>query len=177
MKNIAEVCDFIQKHIRHQPIIVETGCTYTSTPDTLIHITTPNLARIARALDGALYSIDKDPDHIRYSQTLLEGYEYNPVIFMCGNSVEVLTQAKRTIAPIDILCLDSVNDADHMMNEFFAIEDRLAPNHYILVDDIHNPNAVKWKKLVPYLKENGYRGIEIPTPTGLFLATKGYPLE
>lgn len=175
MNTIADVCDFMQKHLRSGIIIVETGCTYTSAADTLKDVTTPNLARLARNLDGALYSIDNDPEHIRYSQALLDAYEYSPVVFICGNSVEVLRKA--SMPKIDVLCLDSLNDADHMMNEFLAIEHHLAPNHYVLVDDIHNPNAVKWKKLVPHLKKNGYRGIEIPTPTGLFLATKGYPLE
>jgi hypothetical protein len=48
--------------------------------------------------------------------------------------------------------------------------------HFVLVDDIHNPNSVKHKRMVPILKDYGYDCIEVPTPTGMLVATKGYKL-
>lgn len=175
MKTVAEVCNFIEKHIRNKPVLVETGCTYTSTPEDLVHTTTNNFAALAEHKGGILYSFDNEPSHIEYARTIID--KQGHVVFLCGNSVEEIKEWKSYAPFVDLVCFDSANDAEHTMAEYEAVKSHLCEKHYILVDDIHNPNAVKWKKLVPYLKELGYKGVEIPTPTGLFLTSKGYPLE
>ena len=64
-----------------------------------------------------------------------------------------------------------------MVREFREVEAILADKHFVLVDDIHNPNSVKYKKMVPLLKQLGYDWVEVPTPTGMLVAAKGYSLE
>ena len=64
-----------------------------------------------------------------------------------------------------------------MVNEFLAAKSVLAKRHFVLADDIHNDNSVKWVKMVPMLKDLGYNFVEIETPVGLFLSSIGYDIK
>jgi hypothetical protein len=63
-----------------------------------------------------------------------------------------------------------------MVDEFNLVKHYLSDKHYVLVDDIHNKNSVKYLDMVPILKDLGYNWVQIPTETGLFVASKGYPI-
>jgi len=144
-------------------------------PEDVVHTTTNNLVDfICDPKEGHLFSLDMDSEHIRFAQELL-GRDA-PVTFVLGDSVHSL-KILFISQPISVLCLDSKEfDEYHMVHEYNAIKHALADKHFVLVDDIHNPNSVKYKKMVPLLKELGYASVEVPTPTGMLVASKGYPL-
>ncbi len=194
MKTVADVCKFIGSIIVSNPLCVETGTMYTCPPGNEPHNTTSNIMQfICDTLEGDLWSLDIDQSHIDFAKEFcsklpkpadqmyphkLGGGILNTIL---GDSVESLTKLallfKESGSQIDLLCLDGKEfDEDHMVNEYITIKDCLAERHFVLVDDIHNPNSVKWVKMVPLLKELGYSYIEVPTPTGMFLATRGYDL-
>jgi len=190
MTTVKEICKFIGSQIvPGAAVCVETGCMYTCPPGNEVHTTTNNIYEYVAGYHGILYSLDIDYEHIEFArqfvrplQMALEGAD---IYFIEGDSVASLTElsnkwsGKGNGNSIDLLCLDSKEfDEDHMVNEFNAIKSSLHPErHFVLVDDIHNPNSVKYKKMVPILKGLGYSWKELHTPTGMFVAAKGYSLE
>ena len=179
MNTVRDVCKYIGKVIVDLPTCVETGCTYVlARSEDIIHTTTNNIIDyICRPKEGYLYSLDVEPIHINFASNLVGANA--PVEFVLGDSVQSLKElhTQLSIDGIDVLCLDSKEfDEYHMVNEFLAVQNCLNEKHFILVDDIHNPNSVKYKKMTPILKELGYGWMEVSTPTGLFLASKGYSL-
>lgn len=178
MKTIREVCKCIGENVRDYPICVETGCTYTMPSGNEIHTTTNNIVDyICVPNNGKLWSFDIDSEHIEYAKGVVSSAHC--VEFFLGDSVCNLKGMVKNLKNkfIDVLFLDSKEfDEDHMVNEYKAVEKFLCDNHYVCVDDIHNENSVKYKKMVPILKEMGYNYKEIFTPTGLFFASKGYLL-
>lgn len=186
MKTVLEVCKFIGSLVDEGAVCVETGCSYTSPPGNDVHTTTNNIYEYITREHGIFYSLDIDPTHIEFAEEFVKHLHTvdSDLHFMLGDSVESLKElalkwsGKGNGDSIDVLCLDSKEfDEDHMVNEYEAIKGSLHPDkHFVLVDDIHNPNSVKYKKMVPILKELGYACVEIPTPTGMLVAAKGYPL-
>lgn len=187
MKTVREICQYIAATIPHKGIIcVETGCSYTCPPGNEEHTTTNNLVEfICLPSEGHLASYDIDPEHIVYAKELISSLpvQEGQVFFYCGDSVELMRtgwsifSSSYGATKIDVLCLDSKEfDEDHMVNEYNAVKLSLREKHFVLVDDIHNPNSVKYKKMVPLLKKWGYDTFEVPTPTGMLVASKGYPL-
>lgn len=196
MKTIRDVCKFIGKKVPTFAVCVETGCSYINPPGNEVHTTTNNLAEfVAKPNKGRLISFDIDPEHIAFAKEFTKHLEMmgSELLFICGDSVEMMHKEFDFLHDIekdlpnhsdgkpfliDVLCLDSKEfDEDHMVNEYNAVKSFLRPEkHFVLVDDIHNPNSVKYKKMVPILKELGYQYKEINTPTGLFLAAKGYDI-
>ncbi len=185
MKTVRDICQYIGSVIVRRPVCIETGTMYTCPPGNESHNTTSNLLEyVCAPSEGILYSIDIDPEHIDFSREYCKGK--GRVYYVEDDSVTYLKWLvelmDRMPAPyntynVDLLCLDSKEfDEDHMVNEYNAIKDQLAEKHFVLVDDIHNPNSVKWKKMVPLLKDLSYSYIEVPTPTGMFVAAKGYTL-
>lgn len=186
MKTVRDICKYIGGVISVGAVCVETGCTFAVTPENLVNTTTNNIFRyIVKPGWGVFYSLDIDASRIEIAKTLIpsEYLDTNSIIsckFKLGDSVESLKKINSLYSAIgkkvNLLCLDSAEDADHLINEYNAIKDSLAPKHFVLVDDIHNPSSVKYKKIVPLLKELGYSYIEVPTPVGMFVASKGYAL-
>ncbi len=196
MKTVRDVCMYIGSMVSSFPVCVETGCMYVCNPGDEVHTTTNNILEfICKPKLGRLVSYDVDIEHINYAKEFVAHIECNPAVFISGDSV---TELKKEVKPlyeirdsfqdghpdglpfiVDVLCLDSKEfDEDHMVNEYNAVKDFLRKDrHFVLVDDIHNPNSVKWKKMVPILKDLGYSWIEVPTPTGMFVAAKGYELS
>lgn len=184
MKTVKDICKYIGSVVGPGAVLVETGCSYVCHDGNQAHTTTNNLYEYVAKPHGIFYSLDIDPVHIKFAQKFLEPIldQHTDIHFMEGDSVTSLTTLtekwKGCSGGIDVLCLDSKDfDEDHMVNEFNAIKSRLRPQrHFVLVDDIHNPNSVKYKKMVPILKELGYDCLEVKTPTGMLIATKGYKL-
>ncbi|HEC64795.1 MAG TPA: hypothetical protein ENI23_05855 [bacterium] len=185
METVRDVCKYIGGIVRSNPTCVETGCSHMVPSENLIHTTTNNLARyICSNNGGVLYSLDIDGAHVKSARKLVaEEASECRCIFVLGDSVESLKNLEVEFSnsiprkSVDVLCLDSKEfDEDHMVNEYMAISRSLWDEHFVLVDDIHNLNSVKYKKMVPILKDLGYSYFEVATPTGLFVATKGYGL-
>ncbi len=181
METVRELCKYIGSVISYEPCCVETGCVYVCGPDDEVHTTTNNITEyICLPNNGVLASFDIDKEHIGFAESFVSPKAH--VGFFCGDSVGKLTEYAILLGilgyQVSLLCLDSKEfDEDHMVNEFNAIKGVLNPKHFVLVDDIHNPNSVKYKKMVPILKDLGYDWKEISTPTGMFVAAKGYSLE
>ena len=188
MKTVRDICKYIGSVICDGPVCVETGCTYTMAPGSEMHTTTNNIAEhICLYNHGILFSLDLSQEHLDFAATVLphsiEDEYCLHVNFILGDSVgslKMLGQEWYGDGPgnsIDLLCLDSKEfDEDHMVKEYNAIKHSLAEKHFVLVDDIHNPNSVKYKKMVPILKDLGYEYVEVKTPTGMLVTTKGYKL-
>ena len=171
-----EVSCFIAKHIIDEPVCVETGTAYGFPPGEFYFNSTSSIVKnICEPTKGHLYSIDI-LDRSKNISTLFQlgSTDINRISLLIGDSVEILQSIQ--VPKIDYLSLDSGNDADLLLNEFLAIQHLLAPKHYILVDDIHQENCMKYKKIVPHLKSLGYEWTEIPTEVGLFVSAKGYPI-
>ncbi len=186
MKTVRDICKYIGSVICDGPVCIETGSTFAITPENLIHTTTNNIAEHVCLYNyGILYSLDISAERQKIAESVLpvstSDYQLD-VHFICGDSVDIMKKlAKEWTGAgdgdgIDLLCLDSSGDPDHILNEYNAIKDSLAEKHFVLVDDIHNPSSIKYKKVVPLLKELGYNYIEVPTPVGMFMASKGYDL-
>jgi len=177
IKTVRDVCKFIANFVGHKPLCLETGCTYTCAEGNEIHTTTNNIWEyVCAPRGGLLWSFDIDDEHIKFATSMLDP-EAN-VNFVHGDSVRCmkdLVSQGDIKGPVNVLCLDSKEfDEDHMVNEYNAVKGILADKHFVLVDDIHNPNSVKYKKMVPVLRGLGYFESEIPTPTGMLLASKGF---
>ncbi|MCK5019617.1 MAG: hypothetical protein KAS32_21340 [Candidatus Peribacteraceae bacterium] len=187
MKTVEDICKYIGSVICDGPVCIETGCTYVMEPGNEIHTTTNNLMKhVCLYRHGILFSLDVSQEHLDFALSILPDGDatyqvhINPMLGDSVGSLMVLGQEWSGGGEgnsIDVLCLDSKEfDEDHMVNEYNAIKHALAERHFVLVDDIHNPNSVKYKKMVPILKDLGYEYIEVKTPTGMFVATKGYVL-
>lgn len=176
INSVREVCKFLARHLPEKPVCIETGTMYCCAEGSEAHTTTNNLLEFVCAGKGDLYSLDIDKEHVAFSEEFCSTLPSTALYFI-GDSVESLESLSRNTLKVDLLCLDSKDfDEDHMVNEYNAIASCLRDNHYVLVDDIHNPNSVKFKKMVPELLRLGYETVEISTPTGMLIATKGLPL-
>ena len=187
MRTVRDICKYIGAAVCDGPVCIETGCTYIMDPGNEIHTTTNNLMEyVCLYKHGILFSLDVSQEHLDFAlATMPEGddtYQVD-IHLVLGDSVDSLKvlgqewDGSGEGNSVDVLCLDSKEfDEDHMVNEYNAIKHALAVKHFVLVDDIHNENSVKYKKMVPILKELGYSYLEVPTPTGMFFATKGYML-
>lgn len=177
MKTVREVCELISSVIVDNPVCVETGSTYCDAEDNLIHTTTNNIVDIICAPKGGkLYSFDVDREHQEIARRLCP--DDKTAEFILGDSVCKLEEWALKGNKVDLLWLDSKEfDPPHMVNEYNAVRHLLSEKHFVLVDDIHNGNSVKWVEMVPILKETGYKYFEIPTPTGLFFSYIGYSIK
>jgi hypothetical protein len=171
-----EIATRIKKELSLHPICVETGTAYFLKPnDPYWNTTSAIVKRICEPLDGYLYSVDiLDRTSIIKELFRLGNTDISRITLMQGNSPDVLSSLH--LSHIDLLCLDSGENEDLLVDEFKAVEHLLAEKHYVLVDDIHNQNSIKYKKIVPLLKTMNYIWKEYATETGLFVAVKGYNL-
>lgn len=177
MNSVRDICKRIGEIICDAPLCIETGTMYVCPPGNEIHTTTNNIMEfICAPKFGTLYSLEIDSEHINFSKEFCSNYD-DKLIHLLGDSVESMNLLSKNLPKekVDLLCLDGKEfDEPHMVKEFNAIKNCLAEKHFVLVDDIHNTNSVKWKLMLPLLKELDYSYTEVSTPTGMFLATKGY---
>lgn len=119
---------------------------------------------------GRLRSIDNDPKAVKVCREILneKGYEVavgaNADIGVIeSDSVDWLTASLSgflNFETIDLLYLDSANDADLILAELKAAEPHLGPSCLILIDDVNeetHPEVQKGSKVLPYLKERGWK--------------------
>ena len=176
LRTFDEVSTFIGEHICSHPICVETGTAYGFPIDDPYWNTTSSLVkRICEPLDGKLISIDIEDRSKNIDALFAAGDpERSRVSLLQGDSRLVMKDID--FGKIDLLCLDSGEDPDLLLDEYLAVQDQLAEQHYVLVDDIHNTHSVKYEKIVPLLIHMSYNWMQVPTETGLFVSSLGYPI-
>ena len=113
-------------------------------------------ARYARDHGGVFVSIDLDTsaaEEVLVREGLRESVDLRE-----GNSLDVLPGIIESGAGLDVVLLDSDNDADLIMTEFAVVRRALAPGSVLLVDDVvpDSRTVVKGKKLLPFLRGEGY---------------------
>ena len=182
MTTFDEVAIFIAEHIDMNPVCIETGTAYGFPPGNPYWNTTSCIVkRICEPCNGYLHSIDLEDRSENIDKLFkLGNTDRKKVKLYQGESVEVLANLVQTpyfkAFGIRLLCLDSGESEDLLLNEYLTAAPELKARHYVLVDDVMNSNSVKYKKVVPYLQSLGYAWTIIPTETGLFVASKGYPI-
>lgn len=178
LTTVEQVCRYIGGVVPVSPLCVETGTMFSVDKGNLVHTTTNNIFNhICVPNGGKLFSLDLDEQHQAIAQSVCSGPN---CFYILGDSVSSLDMLSAHFVYdksfVDVLWLDSKEfDEDHAVNEYKAIKGALRPDrHFIMVDDIHNANSVKYKKIVPILRSLNYNWVEIPTPTGLFVSWLGY---
>ena len=149
-----------------KPTIVETG-TIRNHLDTYKYgdgHSTLKFAEFVSRLGGELYSVDIDPMAVVVSKALV-GKEFSDsmesIHIIESDSVAFLESFEK---PIDVLYLDSDNDANLILNEAKAALVCLHEESIILIDDCFNENEYHVEKgslAIPFLEENGWTMINV----------------
>ena len=119
------------------------------------HESTRHISQIVKE-NGKLKSIDIELESIKISKDICKNV--NNVEWILSDSIEYL---KNDTDTYQFVFLDSVNDSDHIFEEFKLICKRVSPNGIIMVDDAgvnidkteDSTPAVKGVKINNFLKE------------------------
>lgn len=118
---------------------------------------TLRFAEYCSRFGGKLYSIDIDPHAVVVSKSLVaERFPNADVEVIESDSVAYL---KSFEDPIDVLYLDSDNDANLIFEELKAALSNLHPESIVLIDDCFKKGEYyveKGELVIPYLEENGW---------------------
>jgi|TARA_R110000824_G_scaffold10078_6_gene44753 predicted O-methyltransferase YrrM len=118
---------------------------------------TLRFAEYCSRFGGKLYSIDIDPHAVVVSKSLVaESFPNADVEVIESDSVAYLKSFEQ---PIDVLYLDSANDANVILNEAKAALRNLTPESLVLIDDCFNKgdyDVEKGELVIPFLEENGW---------------------
>lgn len=120
---------------------------------------------------GSLFSVDIDPEAVKVCQGVMDR-EFPDVHteVIHSDSVAYLESFEGTI---DVLYLDSANDADLILNEAIAGLPKLRERGWVLIDDA---TEKKGEKVVPWLKNQGFtvlaEGYQVlfQSPSSFFLS-------
>ena len=148
----------------HKPTIVETGTIRAFGDAGLIgdgH-STLKFADYCSKFGGKVYSVDIDPEAVALSSWMVSRkYPDVEVNVIHSDSVAFLESFDE---PIDVLYLDSDNDANLILNEAKAALGCLHEDSIILIDDCFNENEYHVEKgslAIPFLEENGWTMINV----------------
>lgn len=127
---------------------------------------TLTFAEYVRDNGGSLISIDLDT---AAADEVLTRHDVRRFVMLVeGDSVETIGRLKPSTA-LDVVLLDSENDAELIMREFIAVKERTVRPALFLVDDVEpgSTSVVKGHQILPWLTEAGvpYR-LERRTGTG-----------
>ena len=146
------------------PTIVETGTIREVGDAGLIgdgH-STLKFADYCSKFGGKVYSVDIDPEAVALSSRMVSSkYPDVEVNVVESDSVAFLESFDETI---DVLYLDSDNDANLILNEAKAALGCLHEESIILIDDCFNENEYHVEKgslAIPFLEENGWTMINV----------------
>ena len=144
------------------PTIVETGTIRIHGDAGLIgdgH-STLKFADYCSKFGGKLHSVDIDPEAVALSSRLVSRkYPDIEVNVIESDSVAFLESFDE---PIDVLYLDSANDANLILNEAKAALRNLHPESIVLIDDCFDEERKKTHGIekgdlvIPFLEENGW---------------------
>ena len=151
----------------HKPTIVETGTIRAFGDAGLIgdgH-STLKFADYCSKFGGRVYSVDIDPEAVALSSRMVSGkYPDVEVNVIHSDSVVFLESFDE---PIDVLYLDSANDANLILNEAKAALGCLHEDSIILIDDCfceirkETHGIQKGDLVIPFLEENGWTMINV----------------
>jgi predicted O-methyltransferase YrrM len=137
--------------------ILEVGCARSVSEDYLVGDgwSTLTLAGEVREHGGSLTGIDLDTGP---AAELLAGHQLDAVLLQ-GPSLDVLPGLVGEGRVFDVIFLDSGNDADLVLEEFFLAVRLSARPGLLMADDMdqHDPEVVKGLKLIPHLEAEKYR--------------------
>jgi hypothetical protein len=150
-----------------EPLILETGC-QREEEDVGAGMSTSIFAEYIQRYGGNLISVDNEPIHLNRARGYMKNFPEADVQLVQSDSVEFLR-----IFPgsVDLLYLDSLdypvgdNEGDkemeraaqeHNLNEFLAIEEKLAENTIVLLDDNTLPSGGKPRLLKEHLLGKGW---------------------
>lgn len=129
-------------------------------------------ARYAAVSGSRFVSIDLDvsaADEVLRREGLREAVDLRQ-----GDSRSVLPQVLAELGPLDVVLLDSDNDADLIMDEFLLVKPYMGVGSILLVDDVvpGSDSVVKGHQLLPYLQLHGrdYQMEIIPRDGGGFMS-------
>ena len=118
---------------------------------------TLRFAEYCSRFGGKLYSIDNDPHAVILSKSLVnEKFPDADVDIIESDSVVFLESFDELI---DVLYLDSANDAQLILSEAKAALSNLHSESIILIDDCFktgNSEVEKGELVIPFLQENGW---------------------
>jgi predicted O-methyltransferase YrrM len=118
---------------------------------------TLTFARYAQEHGGPFVSVDLNTSAA--SQVLEREGLRGSVDLREGNSLAVLPEVVEEYRTgLDVVLLDSENDADLIMEEFSIVRHAMFPGSVLLVDDVvpGSRTVVKGRKLLPFLESSGY---------------------
>ena len=155
---VTELDAFRKRTGRDSLKILETG-TIRGTEEQYHHNdgwSTLTLAEYVRDNGGSLTSIDLD---INAATTVLTRHGLlEHVNLVQGHSIDVLSRdvADHQEDSLDVVFLDSDNDASLIMNEFFLAKLLMRHPALVLVDDVEpgSPGVVKGHQIMPWLDQN-----------------------
>jgi methyltransferase family protein len=165
---VAELDAFRERTSREKLTILETG-SIRGTEEQYHQNdgwSTLTFAEYVRDHGGSLTSIDLDT---AAANEVLSRHEVRHLVDLIeGDSVETINALPRDTA-LDVVLLDSDNDADLIMREFIAVRELVISPALFLVDDVEpgSTGVVKGHTILPWLSNNGvpYR-LERRTGTG-----------
>ena len=132
-----------------QPLLLETGCIR------MLDEGTESTLTIASTLQGAgrFLTFELRPEHIEICRQLC-GDLNSHIEYVEGDSVVNLQRmvASGDLQRVDFAFLDSMNNGDHIWNEFQALENSFAPGSILVCDDVLW--ADKGRVLRPYLESS-----------------------
>ena len=117
---------------------------------------TIRFANYVRACGGLLRSIDIDKHAVSLSKSLVGDVGRHDIEVIEANSVEWL---RKNSGYIDILYLDSANDAELILEEVKMASDQLTDEAFILIDDTDTDQQAGVQKgdlAIPWLLDNGW---------------------
>jgi len=131
------------------PVVFETGCIRDLNEGTESTLT------IASVLQGrgSFYSFEYEPEHIRICRELCKDYN-DAIHYVEGDSVTRLKEmvGSGTLTTIHFAFFDSVNDPEHVFNEFKIVEALFPTGAVLMVDDVLWER--KGEKIRPYLEQS-----------------------
>lgn len=154
-KFLFDAIDLIAGHL----VIVETGTLRNegwSQSDG--HSTVKFVEVVKNRPNTEFYTIDIDPDAIQTSKDVItKKFEVVPdgVHFIESSAYEYLSTFNEEI---DILYLDSANDADIILNEYLAAKNLLKPTSIVMIDDAQEDRSGlhKGKKVIDEMIGDGW---------------------
>jgi predicted O-methyltransferase YrrM len=130
---------------------------------------TPILAYVAEASGHFFYSVDAVKDSTDAARSICKDYGLGAekqVNFVTKDGIRFLRLWRDSGVPVDFLYLDAwdhipgyekISEEKHL-EAFITIEQNMAPDSLVLIDDIKNRAtwAGKGRLVIPYLLKNGY---------------------
>ena len=122
---------------------------------------------------GTLISVDDDSEDFsgyettrEYCNQALSEARLEKIVFLDGDSVEMISTQLGGQAILDFVLLDSSNNPDVIFREFLAVERFLNKQQSVVVIDDVSPPGQKGNRLIPHLVGLGFKEHRREAPPG-----------